>query len=92
MSAATSVVADIRRRFFPASETKGMYMLSIGMKTLSIIYEGNKFTFIPEQFPFSQKNFIKYHGVEEVDAILADLGVSSHHFDADRGIFFPFRR
>lgn len=49
-----------------------------------------RFTFIRSNFRYL-KNFIKYHDVKGVDAILADLGVSSHHFDAeDRGFSFRF--
>lgn len=54
------------------------------------IEPSNKFTFIRSNFRYL-KNFIKYHNIDGVDAILADLGVSSHHFDAeDRGFSFRF--
>ena len=37
------------------------------------------------------KNFLYYYGVEKVDAIFADLGVSSHDFDVpNRGFSFRF--
>ena len=48
------------------------------------------FIFVRSNFRYLQ-NFLRYHDIEQVDAILADLGVSSHHFDdKDRGFSFRF--
>ena len=47
-----------------------------------------RFTFVRSNFRFL-KNFMRYHGVEQIDGLLADLGVSFHHFDAsERGFSF----
>jgi len=47
-----------------------------------------RFTFVHGNFAYLQ-NFMRYYGVDEVDGIVADLGVSFHHFDtAERGFSF----
>ena len=44
------------------------------------IVSDSRFTFVRSNFRYLP-NFLRYYGVEGVDAILADLGVSSHHFN-----------
>ena len=49
-----------------------------------------RFTFVRGNFRFIY-NFMRYHNETQVDAILADLGVSGHHFDDEtRGFSFRF--
>lgn len=57
--------------------------------TMNNIIPDDRFTFVYSNFRY-MRNFMRWYGHDKVDGILADLGVSWHHFD-DRSRGFSFR-
>ncbi len=72
------------------SEKGKLFAFDQDSDALKNTIEDDRFTLIHENFRFV-KRFLRFHGVKQVDGILADFGVSSHQFDvAERGFSTRF--
>lgn len=78
---------EILRRL---SEDGHLYGFDQDEDALKNAPDAPQFTFVRSNFRYL-KNWMRYYGVGKIDGLLADLGVSSHHFDdAERGFSFRF--
>ena len=78
---------EILKRLGPTGKLVGFDQDMDAMKN---IVDDERFIFVRSNFKYLN-NFLKFHNIEKVDGILADLGVSSHHFDEEeRGFSFRF--
>lgn len=72
------------------SERGHLYSFDQDADAMKNAFDDDRFTFVRSNFMYL-KNFLKYYGVEKIDGLIADLGVSSHHFDdEERGFSFRF--
>ena len=80
---------EILRRTGPESHLYSFDQDADAEKNIRDEYSG-RFTFVRSNFRYI-KNWMQYYGVTHIDGLLADLGVSSHHFDDQtRGFSFRF--
>jgi len=67
-----------------------LYSLDQDSDALQNVIEDERWTFVHSNFRYL-RNWMDYYGVESIDGLLADLGVSFHHFDCpERGFSFRF--
>src|SRR5574344_2238851 len=78
---------EILRRLSPKGHLFGFDQDADAEKN---IVEDCRFTFVRSNFRYLN-NWMRYYGIDHIDGLLADLGVSSHHFDDEtRGFSFRF--
>jgi len=78
------------REIFSRLKTGRLFAFDQDEDAAANVIRDDRFFFIRHNFKYI-RNFLKYYDLEQVDGILADLGVSSHDFDvAERGFSFRF--
>ena len=72
------------------SEQGKLYSFDQDLDTLQNVMHQDNWQFVHSNFRYL-RNFMDYYGVEQMDGLLGDLGVSFHHFDCpERGFSFRF--
>ena len=75
---------------FEISNLGHLYSFDQDKDALSNAIDDERWTFVHSNFRYL-RNWMDYYGVEQIDGLLADLGVSFHHFDCpERGFSFRF--
>ena len=67
-----------------------LYSFDQDADALQNAIDDDRWTFVHSNFRYL-RNWMDYYGIEQIDGLLADLGVSFHHFDCpERGFSFRF--
>ena len=67
-----------------------LYSFDQDSDALANAIDDERWTFVHSNFRYL-RNWMDYYGIEQIDGLLADLGVSFHHFDCpERGFSFRF--
>ena len=82
---------DKRQKTAALKEQSGhLYSFDQDQDALKNAIDDERWTFVHSNFRYL-RNWMDYYGVKEIDGLLADLGVSFHHFDCpERGFSFRF--
>ena len=84
-------IKDKRQKTAALKEQRGhLYSFDQDQDALKNAIDDERWTFVHSNFRYL-RNWMDYYGVKEIDGLLADLGVSFHHFDCpERGFSFRF--
>lgn len=84
------IIEQIKKTDASGSEKGHLYAFDQDEDAEKNLFEDPRFTFVRSNFRHLS-NFMAWHEIDEIDGLLADLGVSSHHFDDEtRGFSFRF--
>lgn len=84
-------IKDKRQKTAALKEQRGhLYSFDQDQDALKNAIDDERWTFVHSNFRYL-RNWMDYYGAKEIDGLLADLGVSFHHFDCpERGFSFRF--